>query len=117
MVSNVSSQIKSLNPISPPSPPSPVNIAKSETDFFAKQINSAENKSENSGNTRVSVPILEFGPRPPKRRKRTPQEQVLLLKNFRADSIVKDCELLRKEVLGGGKVSLLGNLSISLKNN
>lgn len=40
---------------------------------------------------------------------RSPREQASYLKHFRADSIVRDCELIRRRLLGdGGKWSVLG---------
>jgi pimeloyl-ACP methyl ester carboxylesterase len=38
----------------------------------------------------------------------TPQEQADYLKHFRADSIVRDCELIRQELIGNERWSVLG---------
>jgi pimeloyl-ACP methyl ester carboxylesterase len=38
----------------------------------------------------------------------SPKEQAAYLSHFRADSIVKDCEIVRRELAGGEKLTLLG---------
>uniref|UniRef100_A0A7S2S2P1 AB hydrolase-1 domain-containing protein n=1 Tax=Rhizochromulina marina TaxID=1034831 RepID=A0A7S2S2P1_9STRA len=38
----------------------------------------------------------------------SPEDQATYLAHFRADSIVKDCEIIRKELCGGKKITLLG---------